>query len=760
MSTFRIHRTALFSVVFLSIAVLSVGVGTGHAQDLSASLLPLKPMAQDRTVAQTFILCLETSHISRRTLDPSVSKEALRLYIKTLDPRKMYFYQSDIDEFRAKYESRLCELLKQKPVDVQPAFDIYNRYLDRLKERVEMVQKILATPIDFTMDEEYVVDKMKDFTLDENIIKAKGLQGFAKTTEEAYDRWRKRIKSELLDAKTDAVISEQKREKALAEGKEPPEVDQRDPVERVRKRFISLQRQKRLEGRIESVEILENVRRQAHDEVLEQFLSAISGALDPHSDYMSPSTERQFVDDMTKNFEGIGATLSSEDEYIVVRGIVKGGPAEKSGEIHPNDKIRGVGQGKEGKIEEVIDFKVIDVVKLIRGPKDTIVRLEILPDGRTPSKIVEIVRDTVTLEDQAVQRDIFEVGRKADGTPHKVGFIQLPGFYRDTGALQRREPGARSATSDTKKILKELVENNVDVVVLDLRYNGGGSLEEAIELTGLFLGSGVVVQVKDEVGSRPRPRANSDPSCDWTGPLVVVTNKFSASASEIFAGAIKDYRRGLIVGDSTTLGKGTVQHVIDLSERIMMGGGDFGLAKITIQGFYRPSGITTQGIGVAADIVLPSGSDVREGITEAELDNALSLKRVDAVIFTPKQYVTPQIVAELKRRSDIRIRESEDFTKLLDQIVAYKDSRSKRVIPLNEAKYLEEEKRSNSSEWEREELEDLFSKEKKIRRNFYVDEVLAITVDYLNVAQESGVMFPTERTVQPPRRSSWFGLGF
>ena len=728
-------------------------------QDLHEALLPLKPDVQDRNVARAFVFHLETQHISQRTLDPAVSKEAFRLYIKALDPRKMFFYQADIDEFRTRYELRLCELLKQNPVDLRPAFEIYNRYLDRLKERVDMVQQILSVPMDFTIDEEYVIDKVKDFTLDDTLITTKGLQRFPQTTEEAYERWRKRLKNELLVLKADAANSEQKHEKALAEGKEPPDIDLRDPIERIQKRYISLQRQRRLEGRIENAEIFESVRRQANDEVMDQFLNAIAGTLDPHSNYMSPSERQRFIDSMTKNFDGIGATLTSEEGYTVIRSLVKGGPADKSGEIKPKDKIQGVGQGKEGKIEEVIDFKLTDVVKLIRGPKGTTVRLDVLPRGEGPSKIVEIVRDNVTLDAQAVQSEIFDAGTKADGTPYKIGFIELPDFYLDMDALKRRDPHPRSATSDTRKKLKEFVEANIDAVVLDLRYNGGGSLHEAIELTGLFLGAGVVVQTKDESSSRPQPRANNDPSCDWTGPLIVITNKFSASASEIFSGAIKDYRRGLIIGDSTTLGKGTVQQVIELSEKIMMGSGNYGSAKITIQGFYRPSGITTQGIGVPADIILPSLSDVMEGVSEAELDNVLSLRRVDAVNFSPRPYITPQIITGLKRQSDLRVRANDDFTKLLDKILAYKENRVKRTIPLNETKYMEEEKRLNTDELEREEFEDLLSKEKKIKRDFYVDEVLAITVDYLKITQELGVAFPKERTTQNTRRS-WFGLGF
>jgi carboxyl-terminal processing protease len=364
------------------------------------------------------------------------------------------------------------------------------------------------------------------------------------------------------------------------------------------------------------------------------------------------------------------------------------------------------------------------------------------------------------LDDQAAQSEIFEAGKKTDGTPYKIGFIELPNFYLDMDGARARAENVRSATSDVQQMLGKFVENNVDAVVLDLRSNGGGSLDEAIELTGLFTGAGVVVQTKDETSNRPRPRENLDTGCSWTGPFVVVTNKFSASASEIFSGAIKDYKRGLVIGDSTSHGKGTVQSVVNLNERLLVGNTSYGAGKITIQGYYRPSGFSPQGVGVEADIVLPSFSDAMEDVMEFDLDNALTLKKVEpAPNFTPKQYVTPQIIAELKRRSDQRIKENEDFAKQQEKIAAYKEARARRVTPLNEEKFMEEIKRFNTDDFEREELEDILNKDKKIKRDFYVEEVLSLTVDYVMVTQEAGIAFPKERTIQAPRRGGLFGLG-
>ena len=770
MNILRNRRTTLLlgTVLLLgslvSIAVFNLGVDRSEAQAQDGQsarlsgqpLLPLVPDVRERFVASAFVSALENHHISQRTLNQTQSKEALRLYIKKLDPRKLFFYQSDIDEFKTRYELKLVDSLKQRPVDVRPAFEIYNRYLTRLKQRVEMVQDILAQPIDFTIDEVYVYDRSKDFTLDDNVVREKGLQSFPRTTEEAYELWRKRLKHELLELRFKAISDAQKREKALAEGKEPPDVDadERDPVERLLRRYTSLQKRVLYEVRIENAEILSDVRKRANDDVMEMFLTALAEALDPHSSYFSPTTDEAFSTIvMGKNLQGIGATLYVEDGFTVVRDLVKGGPADRS-ELKPKDKIQGVGQGRDGKIEEVIDFKITDVVQLIRGPKDTIVRLDILPGGKSPSKIIEIVREEVKLEDQAAKSEIFETGVKPDGTPYKIGFIELPDFYRDTNAERRREAGFRSATTDVRDKLRKFVAANVDAVVLDLRYNGGGSLQEAIELTGLFIGDGVVVQVKDEASSLPRARNAPNPGIEWTGPLVVLANKFSASASEIVAGAIKDHGRGLIVGDSSTLGKGTVQSVVGLNP--IQGMGSFGSAKVTIQGFYRPSGITTQGSGVSGDIVLPSLTDVMENVAEAELDNVLTFQRVpSAPNFAPQRLVSPQLIAELQRRSSSRVGSNEEFAKQQEKIVLYKEFREGRTTQLNEEEYIKEKQRLDADAWESEELEDVIEQVQKIKRDFYVEEVLAVTLDYIKAAEELGIAFPRERTVQP--RRSWFG---
>ena len=710
----------------------------------NGSLLPLVPTASNRAVARAFTRSLEKSHISQRSLDKAVSKEAFRLYLKGLDPFKLYFYQSDIDAF-AKYEEQLCDLAKRG--EVAPAFEIYNTYLSRVKERVDMVMQILDTP--------------QDFTIDEEIIRDKNLMTWPKSTEEAYDRWRKRIKDDQLSLKADAREKAKDREKAIAEGKTPKALDERDPIERLQKRYISFRKRMLLETHIERGDILDKIRRSANDDVMEAFLSSISGALDPHTTYMSPTTVENFNILMGKNLEGIGATLTSEDGYTVVKKLVPAGPADKGGQLKVDDKIIGVGQGKDGKIEDVVDTKLSDVVQMIRGNKGTVVRLEVIPADGSPTKIIEIVREKIDLSDQAAKSEVFEFGTHPDGRPYKIGVIDLPDFYLDMQGFRLGDPDARSTTTDVRKILKGFVAQDVDAVVLDLRRNGGGSLYEAVALTGLFIEIGNVVQTKDETG-RPQPRDDPDPSCDWTGPLVVVESKFSASASEIFAGAIKDYQRGLIVGDSRTHGKGTVQQMKELAGELFgetPTNLDLGVIKLTIQGFYRPSGVSPQGDGVPADVIIPSITDVLEDICESDLDNALTLNKIAPARNFPRPfgYVTPQIAAKLQELSNQRTADNEDFVKLRREIDIYKEIKSRKTSTLNEVKYFAEIERLNADKKERESYEDLIDNDSKIKKDFDLDEVLAITVDYINVLKGFGVTFPTARTVEP-KRSPLSGL--
>ena len=719
------------------VAPLAPAPASNGAVAPSTGLSSLTPMMREKAIAAAFVRQLESRHISQRKLDANISKEAFRLYLKTLDPLKMYFYQSDIDEFTAKYETQICDMAKNRNLDA--AFDIYNRFLARVKERVDMIQAILGTPLDFTVDEEVARDKE--------------MMHWAKTENEAYDRWRKRIKDEMLSLRADARERAKSKEKAIAEGKEPPKTnpnDERDPVERLQKRYISFRKRMLMENHLEAGEALEVVKRNALDDVLEKYLSAIAGALDPHSSYMSVTTLKTFEIMMRKQLEGIGATLTSEDGYTVVKKLSKGGPAQKSGQLKENDKITGVGQGKGGKIEDVVDMSLTDVVQLVRGTKGTLVRLEILPADGSAVRIIEIIRDKIALEDQVAKKEVFEFGQKPDGTPYKIGVIDVPDFYLDADAMRLNDPEARSTTTDVRKMLQSFVQENIDLVVLDLKMNGGGSLQEAVSLTGLFFESGNIVQTKDEVGGRPVQLNDDDPSCDWTGPLVVVVSKFSASASEIFAGAIKDYKRGLIIGDSKTHGKGTVQQLTDLNAPLYHSLGDsMGAIKLTIRGFYRPSGVSPQREGIVSDVVIPSLTDVLEDIHESDLPNALTLNRTSVAPNFPKlpAYVNDALSKSLQQKSDERITTSEEFTRDKKDIEAYKELKARKTSPLNEQKYFAEIDRLNANKREKDKLEELLDDSDTITRDHYLDEVMAIAIDYIRSLEQQSTAFPKERTV-------------
>lgn len=686
---------------------------------------PLVPKAKDKGIAVNFSKILEARHFSRRVIDNDISREAFDLYIKDIDPRKIYFTQADIDAFAAAYRDDFALQIKKGKLDA--AFDIYNLYIQRVEERCALAEQILDHPLDFTADEE--------------IIRDKDLLTFPKTDEEVVDRWRKRIKFEYLSLEADKKDADKKAENALKEGAAVSEAEDKwsdePPLDRLKRRYHSLQ--KRME-------------QTTNDGVLEAALTAIAGVYDPHTTYMSPKTCENFNIQMSLNFEGIGATLSWEDGYTEVKEIVKGSPAEKEGELQVGDRIIGVGQGDSGPIDDVVDVRLDEVVDKIRGKGGTLVRLQVIPGNR----IIKIKRAKIELEDSAAKGKVFEVGEKAPGKPYKVGVIDLPSFYGDSEAMLRHDADARSTAGDVKRILKSFVDDGVDACVLDLRINGGGLLPEAIALTGLFIDSGNVVQARPDLYNRREGRDSTyfhndtDPSVSWGGPLVVVTSKLSASASEILAGAIKDYHRGLIVGDDTTHGKGSVQSVQPIADLLfgpLSKKPNMGAIKVTIQGFWLPGGDTSQLKGVASDVVIPSVTQYMEGISESDLDNPLELEKIPAARDMPHyDYVTPEITAALSEMSKIRTDQSVDFDKVREKIALYKEVKAKKTTPLNREKYFAELDKLNSDKEEEEKLEKMMKNSSEIQRDYYLDEVLAITVDYLELLKSKHIQFeePTE----------------
>jgi carboxyl-terminal processing protease len=650
-----------------------------------------RPSANDRHVALAVTSLLKHEHLLRHPLDAEISERCMKTFLQELDPMKMYFYQSDYDSF-ARYKDRLADLAQQG--DISFAYMVYNTFLARIDERVKMVDQVLASHQDFTVDEELVTDK--DATT------------YARTPEEAYDRWRKRIKYDLLLLKAEK-----------SDGK-PDKSEGKTPEQRLTKRYHSFAKR---------------MRQTDAEELLEMYLTSLTTAFDPHTTYMSPSSVENFKIMMQLKLEGIGASLQGVDGYTVVKKIIPGGAAEKEGRLKIEDKIIGVGEGETGELVDVVDMKLNDVVKMIRGKPDTVVRLQVTSIKDPKPHEIKITRATIELKDSEARGEIFDAGRRGDGKPYKIGVINLPSFYMDMDGARQGKAEFKSTTRDVHRILENFKQKGVDAVVVDLRTNGGGSLTEAINLTGLFLYDGPVVQVKDADG-RVTPYPDPDPDIDWNGPLVVVISKFSASASEIFAGAIQDYNRGLIVGDKSTHGKGTVQSLLNLGEQLFRipNAPNMGELKITMQQFYRPGGDSTQRRGVISDIELPSLTTHLD-VGEADLDYPLPFDQVPPQPFKKFDRVNPSLIDQLHRLSAARCAASEKFQKVERNIAHYQQQKAKKAVTLNEAKFLKERTELNADKEEEKAIEKLNDNPSGIDRDFYLDEVFNITTDYMNQAQ-------------------------
>ncbi len=685
---------------------------------------PVGPRPEDRQITLGVRRLLLQEHLSRHPLDKEIAARWMKTFLKALDPMKVYFYQSDVDEFTRR-QDELIKMLDN--YDISFAYFVFQRYLQRVDERVKMVDELLAQPMDFTVNEEMTVDR--------------DLLQYPKDPNEARERWRKRLKYDILVLKTDkekktaaaecakgpvqgsgdANDIKQVLTEPATEPKPKDAKEEKNPIERLTQRYHSFAKR---------------MHQTDADELLETYLNSLTTSFDPHTDYMSPSTQENFDIMMRLELEGIGASLQSDDGYTVVKHLVPGGVADKDGRLKIEDKIVGVGQADEGPIVDVVDMKLNDVVKLIRGPKGTVVRLEVLTPANE-KKILKMTRQKIELKDSEAQAKIFEAGKRPDGTPFKIGVINLPSFYMDMTGARKGIPDFKSTTRDVKVILDDFNKQGVDAVVLDLRNNGGGSLTEAINLTGLFIPTGPVVQVKDADG-HVSPFYDLDPAMVWSGPLLVVTNKFSASASEILAGAIQDYGRGLIVGDHSTHGKGTVQSLLDISQHLFSNYpnmSSMGALKVTMQQFYRPSGESTQKRGVLADIELPSLTSNLD-VGEADLDYPLEFDRVDPMSFKHFDFVTPPIREQLKRLSEQRVQTSEKFQKEQRNIVRYKEQKAKKTVTLNETQFVKEREELNADKEEEKTYEELNnSSNKGIVRDYYLDEVLDIALDYLNLRQ-------------------------
>jgi carboxyl-terminal processing protease len=619
---------AFTAILPLTLAIAAAGTPAPAAKAASAST-PMAPTeAQQAATTLVYGLLSDSRYAYRpRPLDDTLSAEIYRRYFEALDSDKLFFTQADMARF-APLRTSLDDAIKAG--DLQPAYDIFQTYLKRVDEREAYARGLLAKPMDFSVKESWAYDREK--------------ADWAADTAALNEIWRKYVKNDELRLK-------------LA-GRAPDDI--RKTLD---KRYANLgARVHELRG----------------DDVFESFMNAYAISIDPHTSYMSPRSAENFNMQMRLSLEGIGAVLQRQDEFVVIRTIVPGGPAATTGKVKVGDRVVAVGQGDKGAMTDVVGWRIDDVVDLIRGNKGTKVRLDILPaDAGVDGKhtLVTIVRDKVKLEEQAASKSIIDVGGK------RIGVITLPGFYLDFEAARRGDPDARSATTDTARLLAELKAAKVDGVVMDLRENGGGSLVEAVELTGLFIDKGPVVQVR-ESGGRVAVENDEEAGVAWDGPLAVLVNRSSASATEIFAAAIQDYGRGLIVGEPT-FGKGTVQNLIDLDRWPQKSGPQFGQVKLTIAQFFRVDGDTTQHAGVVPEIQFPVTVDATE-FGESTFDNALPATHIAVANHANLGNFAP-ILPRLISDHASRVASDKEFSWWSQDVAEFRADREKKVISLNEA---------------------------------------------------------------------------
>lgn len=607
---------------------LSADIGAKPKSVSVADLTPTPEQAEAATWVKRYLTRL---HYASKPLDDAMSREILKRYLEALDSEKVFFLAEDIQGFQTRYGDKLDDAIDEEHLEAP--FEIYKVYLKRMQERTAYARALLKKGFDFTVDEDYVYDR-KDAP-------------WAKSVADLDEHWRTRVKNDWLRLKL------AKREDAKI-------------AETLDKRYADFL------GRVEQLD---------RQDVFQSFLNAYAMAIEPHTNYLGPRASENFQISMRLSLEGIGAVLQREGEYVVIRSVVEGGPAARDGSVKVGDRIVAVGQAKDPALTDVVGWRLEDVVDLIRGPKDSIVKLEVLPaevsvGGKT--HLVEIKRDKVKLEEQAAQKRIIETGGEHS---RKIGVIELPAFYLDFAARARGESDYRSSTRDVKKLLAELTEAGVDGVLIDLRNNGGGSLTEATELTGLFIDTGPVVQVRD---GRGRVQVESDPAPGlvYSGPMAVLVNRASASASEIFAAAIQDYGRGLIIGEPT-FGKGTVQQLVDL-DYIANREQTLGQLKLTMAQFFRIDGGSTQHKGVTPDVSFPVTMDAQD-YGESTYDNALPWTQIAAATYAPVgNYARMQPL--LTAKHEARMAKDQEFGFLLDDIKQYRESRERKSVSLNYAK--------------------------------------------------------------------------
>ncbi|NHZ80307.1 tail-specific protease [Massilia sp. CCM 8695] len=600
-------------------------------QPVKVGATQLRPVATQTQAAAWAATVFGRHHYKVTPLDDAMSEKIFDRYLKSLDGDRLHFLQSDIDSFDS-IRTKLDDAIKTE--NLTTPFSMYSLYQQRFNERFTYSRELLKGKFDFTVDETFQIDREK--------------AAWPKNLDEARDLWRKRVKNDWLRLK-------------LA-GK-----DDKSIRETLDKRYENYA------GRMSKVD---------SEDVFMTFMNAYATSIEPHTNYLGPRSADNFAIAMRLSLDGIGAVLQQREDYTVIREIVVGSPAGMSGKLKVGDRIVGVAQADSPGFTDVLGWRIDDVVQLIRGPKESVVRLNVLPvdagtDGKTVT--VSLVRKKINMEEQAAKKTIIEV--KEGGVKRRVGVISLPTFYLDFEARRRGDKDFKSATRDVARILGELKKEKVDNVLIDLRNNGGGALGEAVELTGLFIDKGPVVMQRSAEG-KVEVENDTQPGLAWDGPMGVLINRGSASASEIFAAAIQDYGRGLVMGEPS-FGKGTVQTLVNLDRGNPGEKARYGELKMTIAQFFRINGGTTQLRGVTPDIKMPVTSDP-EGFGESSYDNALPWVAIKPVAFTPSGNLK-QLVAPLQKRHEARIAKDKDFQYLQEDMAELRKLRKDNVISLNEA---------------------------------------------------------------------------
>ncbi|MFC3198816.1 carboxy terminal-processing peptidase [Parapedobacter deserti] len=653
----------LKKVFFALFVVAIVACGSKPRVDLKAEAGVLQPTAQHAVIAKDVVSLFETVSYKKVPFNDSISSLVFDNLLKAVDQGKNYLMQADIDDFE-QYRNTLGQDFRDG--DLSAAYHMFNVYMKRYLERLDYALTQVEAPHNFSVDERYVYNREKE-------------DWFASEAE-ADDQWRRRVKYDLLNLRLSG------------DGSDSAAAKQKEILTNRYKNLISM------------------AKKTDNNEAFQVIMGALTDAVDPHTSYFNPYFAQRFNEEMANTFEGIGARLTTENEVVKVADVIVGGPVYKEKALQIDDRIIAVAQGKDGEFEDIIGWKLDHAVAKIKGPKGTVVRLKVIPAGQdltAEPKVVSLTRDRVVIEDESAKREVKEVVGD-DGKTYRIGIISLPKFYIDFDAYRKNDPNYKSTTRDVRLLLDSLKQENVDAVVMDLRFNGGGSLQESIELTGLFIDKGPVVQVRD---TRNRVDVNEDRETGvaWDGPLGVIINRFSASASEIFAAAIQDYGRGIVLG-SQSYGKGTVQSAIDMgkvispADRLLLkakaddknglpvGAPQFGQINITLAKFYRITGSSTQHKGVVPDIVFPSlYSEEKYG--ESSEPSALPWDQIKPADFVTIADLKPTI-AQLEAKHQDRMEKSPAYKFLLEDIETMKRQESETSVALQEEK-LKKEREEN-----------------------------------------------------------------